>query len=109
LILILIFLHARLEELNKHEILLGLQSPLDYVLLLVSIIIRKEFIQEKRQFIIKNNNEEKQFVNKLRNRLGAIEMTNITSCEMPESITQEFATIVKDLWDKFSKMVNITK
>jgi len=36
-------------------------------------------------------------------------MTNITSCEMPESITQEFATIVKDLWDKFSKMVNITK
>ena len=31
------------------------------------------------------------------NRLGAIEMTNITSCEMLESITQEFAAIVEDL------------
>ena len=36
-------------------------------------------------------------------------MTNITSCEMLESITQEFAAIVGDLWNKFSKMVNITK
>ena len=38
-----------------------------------------------------------------------MEMTNITSCEMLESITQEFATIVENFWNKFSKIVNITK
>ena len=36
-------------------------------------------------------------------------MTNITDCDMFKCITQEFATIVEDLWDKFLKLVNITK
>jgi len=64
---------------------------------LVSIIIEKEFIQEKRQFIIKNSNKEKKFINELRNRIGAMEMPNITSYEMLKSITQEFTAIIEDL------------
>ena len=38
-----------------------------------------------------------------------MEMSNITSYEMLESITQEFTAIIEDLWKKFSKIVNITK
>ena len=38
-----------------------------------------------------------------------MEITNITSCEILESITQEFTTLIKNLWNKFLKMVNITK
>lgn len=38
-----------------------------------------------------------------------METTNITSCEILRGIAQEFTTIVKDLWNKFSKLVNITK
>ena len=80
-----------------------------YALLSVSIIVEEEFIQEKKQSIIKNSDEEKEFVNELRNRLEAMEITNITSCEILESITQEFTTLIKNLWNKFLKMVNITK
>jgi len=36
-------------------------------------------------------------------------MSNITSYEMLESITQEFTAIIEDLWKKISKIVNITK
>jgi len=38
-----------------------------------------------------------------------MEMTNITSYEILESITQEFIIIVENLWNEFSKLVNITK
>ena len=58
-VLDLIFLYAESEEFDKYEILPDLQSLLDHTSLLVSIIIEKEFIQEKRQFIIKNSNKEK--------------------------------------------------
>ena len=97
MVLDLIFLHIGLEEFNKHEILPDLQSLSDHTLLLVSIIIEKEFIQEKRQSIIKNSDKGKEFINELRNRLEAIETTNINSCEMLESITQEFTAIIEDL------------
>jgi len=35
--------------------------------------------------------------------------SNITSCEILECVTQEFTSIVEDLWNKFSKFVNISK
>jgi len=70
--------------------------------------MEKEFIQEKKQFIIRHSNKEKEFVNKLRYKLGSMETANITSCETLECITQEFAFIVEDFWNKFSKLVNIT-
>ena len=38
-----------------------------------------------------------------------MEMPNITSYEMLESITQEFTAIIEDLWKKILKIVNITK
>jgi len=53
----------------------------------LSIIIEEEFIQEKKQSIIRSNDKEKEFVNELRDRLGSIAMTNITSCKMLEDIT----------------------
>jgi len=74
-----------------------------------NITIEEEFIQKKKQSIIRNSNKEKEFIKKYRNRIGSIEMTNIADCDMFKCITQEFATIVEDLWDKFLKLVNITK
>ena len=96
-------------EFDNYEISPDLQSPLDHAPLSVSIIVKEEFIQEKRWFIIRNSGKEKEFINKLRNRLGSMETTNITSCKTLESITHEFTIIVEDFWNKFSKQVNITK
>jgi len=36
-------------------------------------------------------------------------MTNILNNDTLEHVTQEFATIIKDFCNKYSKLVNITK
>jgi len=66
---------------------------LDYALLSVSIILDKEFIQEKKMCLIKNSVE---FINKLRYKLGSVKMSNITSYKTLEYISQEFALIAED-------------
>ena len=38
-----------------------------------------------------------------------MKMSNITCQEILKYITQEFAFITEDLWNKFSRLVNITK
>ena len=53
------FLWAGLEEFNNHVILPDLQSLLDHTPLSVSIIIEKEFIQEKKQSIIRNSDKKR--------------------------------------------------
>jgi len=45
----------------------------------------------------------------LKARISNVETSNIYSCEMLETITQKFASIVEKLWYKYSKPVNITK
>jgi len=108
-VLDLMFLYVGLEEFNNHLISPDIQSPSDYALLSISIIIKEEFIQEKKQSIVRNSDKEKEIINKLRNRIGSMEITHIINCEMLEHITQEFAIITEDLWNKFLKLVNITK
>ena len=44
---------------------------------------------------------KKEFVNKLKNRLGFMAIINITSREMLEDITQEFAFIIEIFGKKF--------
>ena len=72
-------------------------------------MVEEEFIQEKKQSIIRNSDEKKEFVCKLKCRVGSIVTSSIISCETLKSITQEFAFIIKNFWNKYSKLVNITK
>ena len=94
-VLDLIFLRIWLKEFNDHFISSDLWSSLnlDYALLSVSIILDKEFIQEKKRCLIKNSVK---FINKLRCKLGSVKMSNITSYKTLEYITQEFALIAED-------------
>ena len=96
LVLDLIFLHTNTEEFNNHMISLDFQSLSNHTSLSVYIII-------------KNSEKEKKFVNKLRNKISCINTTNIYNCEKLEEVTQEFTSIVEELWYKYSKYVNITK
>jgi len=45
----------------------------------------------------------------LRNIVGHIDLTNISNYEVLEDITQELSYIIKEIWYKHSKNVNITK
>ena len=108
-VLDLMFLWANVEEFNNHMISLNLWESSDHTSLSVCIIIKKEFIQDKKLAIVKNSKKEKEFVNDLKNRISCIDMSNIHNHDMLEDVTQEFASITKKLWYKHSKLVNITK
>jgi len=64
---------------------------------LIHIIIDEEFIQEKKLAIVKNSNEEKEFITKLKNRVRNINMTNIHNCKILETIMEKFASIIEKL------------
>ena len=78
-VLDLIFLQANTEEFNNHMILSDLQGLFNHASLSVSIIIEKEFIQDKKLAIIKNSKKE-EFVNDLRNKISYINIANIHNC-----------------------------
>jgi len=83
----LIFLYTNSEEFNNHQITLNLRSLFDYALLLVSIIIKEKFVQEKKQIIVKNSEEEKEFVKELKVQIGNKYMNNILDSDSLEYLT----------------------
>ena len=83
----LIFLYTNSEEFNNHQITLNLRSLFDYAPLLVSIIIKEKFVQEKKQIIVKNSEEEKEFVKELKVQIGNKYMNNILDSDSLEYLT----------------------
>jgi len=73
----LMFLYAESKEFHNYCISPDLQSPSNHTSLLVLIIIKEEFIQERKQTIVKNSEEEKEFINELRIKISSIDITNI--------------------------------
>jgi len=103
------FLQADIEEFNIYHILSNLWSSSNHASLLLSNIIKEEFIQERKQSIVRNSEKERKFIDELRNRISNVDMTNILNYDMLEHVTWKFATIAEDLENKYSGFVNITK
>ena len=93
----LIFLCTKSEKFDNHQIMLELHSSPDYASLSVSITIKEEYIQERKQIIIKNNEKEKRFINELRDKINNINTSNILNSETLERLTQKITTIAEDL------------
>lgn len=93
----LIFLCTKSEEFDNHQIMLELHSSSNYASLSVSITIKEEYIQERKQIIIKNNEKEKRFINELRDKINNINTSNILNSETLERLTQKITTIAEDL------------
>jgi len=75
------------EEFNNHHISPNLQSLSNHAHLLVSVIIKEEFIQERKQSIVRNSKKEKEFINELRNSISNVNMINILNCDTLEHVT----------------------
>jgi len=78
-------------------ILLDLQSLSNHILLTINIIIRKNFIQDKYQTIIKNSEKEREFVIELKNKVDNIDTTDIPDSNLLEKIIQKFILIIENL------------
>jgi len=76
------FLQTDVAEFNNYQIASDLWSPSDYAPLSVYIIIKKEAIQDRKQTIVRNSKKEKEFINKLRNKIIYINTMNILNCKI---------------------------
>ena len=64
---------------------------------MVSIIIEEEFVQERKQTIIKNSEEEKEFINKLKVNISNMNTTDILDSNTLEYLTEAFFCIAENL------------
>jgi len=77
--------------------------------LIVNITIFEEHIQTKKQTIVKNSEEERNFIAELTNSIKKLNTEHITSKKDLEQVVQEFTHNTDKIWFKYSKIVNITK
>ena len=107
LVIDLMFLHPNSEEFDNHTIYPKQSMLLDHALLTVNILIFEEHIQTRKQRIIKNSKEEIRFIAEIIESIKRLNIDHIESKEDLESIVQEFAHNIDEIWFKYSKMVNI--
>ena len=77
LVLDLMFLQEDMKEFNNYHILSDLWNSSNHTSLLVSIIIKEEFIQERKQSIVRNIEKKRKFIDELRNKISNVDITNI--------------------------------
>jgi len=105
----LMFLRPNHRGFDNHQIIPDLQRPSDHAPLTVSIATEEEYIHMMKQTITKNSKEEKEFIKELGEKISSTDTSNIPDSNSLESIIQKLAIAIEDLWNKYSKYVNITK
>ena len=105
----LFFLQSSSMELNNHNIFPELWFPSNHTPLIVNIIINKIFIQDKRHIIVKNSQEEIEFLTNLIKGFRNIDTSNIPDNNSLKCIVQEYARLSELIWLKHLCLVNITR
>jgi len=85
-------------EHNNYSIHLEWYLTFDHALLSIDIVIFEENIQTKKHTIVKYSEEEYNFINNL-----------IEAIKDLKHIVQTFADCMEKIWNKHSRIVNITK
>jgi len=81
----------------------------DHAPLTINISIFEENSQIRKWILVKNNEEEDYFLNKLIEAINEINLNNIQSKKALKLIIQSFTNHTDRLWYKHLKYVNITK
>jgi len=73
------------------------------------IPIVEEYIQTRKQMIVKDSEEESVFVKKLIEAFKDIDMSDLSNIEQLENVILSLVNSIERIWVKNSKSVNITK
>ena len=109
LVLDLIFTWPSSTEFNWHYIHLDWRLSSNYAPITIDIPIRDEDIPTKQCSLIKESDEENQFIEDLIQFIKNLNTSSIQDIESLEEVVQFLATNIKDIWFKHLKMVNITR
>jgi len=107
LVIDLMFLHFSSSKMDNHTIHSDWRLTSDHAPLTIVIPIMEEHIQTKKCTIVKNSDEEYTFVKELTKALRNINMSDITDIDHLDSIVTDFASLVENIWAKYSKIINI--
>ena len=97
------------EEFNHYFIYIDQRFLSDHTSLTVKILIFEENIQTRKYIIVKNSEEENNFVKEVIILIKELNTIYIYNKENLKSIIQEFTNNINDIWFKYSKLVNIMK
>ena len=109
LILTLIFLYPFSLEFDNYHIHPNWRLTSNYTPIIINILIFDEYIQIKKQSLIKNSDEKNYFIEELANIIKQMNMSSIQSTKALENIIQMLAINIDSTWHKYSKNINITK
>ena len=103
------FLIFRSDKLDNHSIHPDWCFALDYTLLTITIPIIEEHIQTKKCMIVKNSKEEKIFINKVIKAIKDINTSDLSNIVSLKNIVCSFTCFLERIWEKNTKIINITK
>ena len=108
-VLDLMFLRFGSEELNNYYIHPDWCLVLDHALLTITIPIVEEYTQIKKYMIVKDSKKEKTFINEVIKATKDINTSNLLDAISLKSAVCFFAWSLDIIWEKNSKIINITK
>jgi len=103
------FLYSGSSELNNHSIHPDWQLTLDHASLTIIIPIVEDSVNTTKHLIIKDSEEEVFFVKEVTNSVRNLNTSSLPDIASLDSVVNEFTSTVNNVWEKNSKIINVTK
>jgi len=105
----LMFLRYRSEELDNHSILPDSCLSSDHAPLLINIPISSKIIHTSKLSIIPKSKQETEFIKNIILNVSTMDTSNIDDIEKLEQVVNLLRSIVDQAWSKNAKKSKITK